>query len=128
MRPLPVETRTASREPSAETRKIWSQAIGGARGLEDQLAAVGGPVGLGVLAAAAELAQIGQMDLARIEGGRRQGLPGVLGVHRQAGPEEKDRQKQRQDTWIHGLIRPGSREKAWNGSVCLLFCTKRKQA
>jgi len=68
--------------------------IGRMRRLHRQLAAVGRPVGLGVLALEGELDEIGEMDLARIER-RRSGLTWDRGrCLGQAGPGEHNGEEQ----------------------------------
>ena len=58
MRPLPVETRAGVARAVGLQAEDLVAGVGRMGGLEDQLRAVGRPVGLGVLAAAGELAQV----------------------------------------------------------------------
>ncbi len=76
-------------------------AVGGMGRLEDQPRAVRRPVGLGVLAAAGDLAQVREVDLARVEGRhflrRREARQQVRG--------EEKRKENRQSPWSHRVPR-----------------------
>ena len=124
MRPLPVETRTARARAvgAAGGRSGRRRRAGGWTGGSSS-PAVGRPVGLGVLAAAGELAQVGEVDLARVERRLLQRPVGVLGSGRGGrGAGDQEAGQQESSRMRAFMIFLSGRQGLGNDAGRLLFC------